>query len=292
MANTSSIPVDYLNYFCAVFFSFIGVLRSQELKSLKTYENSLVQFYRLQRTVEREECKDFKEKPIWRYPSDVEWQFSLSSIQFWLSKTITSSTPVSYLVFFCAVFFSFIGVLQSQELKSLKTYENSLVQFYRLQRTAEREEFKDFKEKPIWRYLPDVGLQFGLPSVQFRLSNYFEYKRDQHLIKSKLRGIDAKVQLKMNEKIQDLRIAFRKLELSLDKLKLGRGKLIYLKRLHAIDQECCRTENCTPGQCHRFDLNYYQATEAIKLKEMDYKIDVLELERMAKYELPTYDFVR
>jgi hypothetical protein len=22
--------------------------------------------------------------------------------------------------------------------------------------------------------LPDVGLQFGLPSVQFRLSNYFE----------------------------------------------------------------------------------------------------------------------
>jgi hypothetical protein len=39
-------------------------------------------------------------------------------------------------------------------------------------------------------------------------------------------------------------------------------------------------------------LGFYQAVEAIKLKEMDYNIDVLELERMAKYELPTYDFVR
>lgn len=122
-------------------------------------------------------------------------------------------------------------------------------------RIAEREEFKDFREKPIWRYLPGVGLQFGLPSVKFRLSNYFEYKRDQHLIKSKLRGIDAKVQLEMNEKIQDLRIAFRKLELSLDKLELGWGRMIYLEWLHAIDQECYRTENCTLGQCHRFDLD-------------------------------------
>jgi hypothetical protein len=96
----------------------------------------------------------------------------------------------------------------------------------------------------------------------------------------------------MNEKTQDLRITFRKFELSLDKSELGRGAMIYLERLHAIDQECYRTENCTLGQCHRFDLNYYWAIEAIKLKEMDYKIDVSELERMAKYELSIYDFVR
>jgi hypothetical protein len=68
--------------------------------------------------------------------------------------------------------------------------------------------------------------------------------------------------------------------------------MIYLERLHTIDQKCCQTENCTPGQCHRFDLNYYQAIEAIKLKETDYKIDVSELERTAKCELPTYDFVK
>jgi hypothetical protein len=152
--------------------------------------------------------------------------------------------------------FLFVGVSQSQELQTLKTYENSLVKFYRLQRTAEREEFKDFKEKPIWRYLPDVGLQFGLPSVQFRLSNYFEYKRDQHLVKSKLRGIDAKMQLEMNERVQDLRIAYNKLALNLKKLELAQGRLAYLEKIYAIDKECCGMQNCTPEQCHKFDLGF------------------------------------
>ena len=79
-----------------------------------------------------------------------------------------------YFLSFWATFSCFNGVLHGQEFKSLKMYEKSLIDFYRLQRTAEREEFKDFKEKLIGRYLPDVGLQFGLSSVQFRFSNYFE----------------------------------------------------------------------------------------------------------------------
>jgi hypothetical protein len=198
----------------------------------------------------------------------------------------------AYFLSFWMIFSSFGGVLHGQELKSLKMYEKSLIGFYRLQRTAEREEFKDFKEKPIWRYLPDVGLQFGLPSVQFRLSNYFEYKRDQHLIKSKLRGIDSKMQLEMNEKIQDLRIAFSKLELDLQKLKLAQGKIVFLEKLRAIDEEYCRSFECSPEQCHEPELSFYQAIEIIKLREVDYKIGILEIERSAKYNLPTFDFVR
>jgi hypothetical protein len=198
----------------------------------------------------------------------------------------------AYFLSFWMIFSSFSGALHGQRLKSLKMYEKSLIDFYRLQRTAEREEFKDFKEKPIWRYLPDVGLQFGLPSVQFRLSNYFEYKRDQHLIKSKLRGIDSKMQLEMNEKIQDLRIAFSKLELDLQKLKLAQGKIVFLEKLRAIDEECCRSFECSPEQCHESELSFYQAVEIIKLREVDYKIGILEIEQLAKYNLPTFDFVR
>lgn len=180
----------------------------------------------------------------------------------------------------------------SQELKPLLTYENSLHEFYMAQRHAQREEFKEFKEKPIWKYLPDVGLQFGLPSIQFRVSNYFQFKRDQHLLNAKVKSIDAKLQLEMNEQIQALRIAYQKLQLDAEKMKLAKGRQVFLERLHAIDVECCKRNECTPEECHKSELAFYQAIETIRLKELDYSISILELERMARYNLPNYNFFK
>jgi hypothetical protein len=100
------------------------------------------------------------------------------------------------------------------------------------------------------------------------------------------------MQLEMNEKIQDLRIAFSKLELDLQKLKLAQGKIVFLEKLRAIDEEYCRSFECSPEQCHESELSFYQAIEIIKLREVDYKIGILEIERSAKYNLPTFDFVR
>lgn len=200
--------------------------------------------------------------------------------------------PILAKMYIVTIFVSLPYVSISQELKPLIGYENSLRDFYKLKRHSQREEFKEFKAKPFWKYLPDIGLQFGLPSIQFRLSNYFQYKHDQHLQRIKLLSIDSKAQLEMNEKIQELRIDYQKLVIQQQRLSLAQAKLAKQMALFSIQYECCNRNECTPEECRLNDLRQFEASEAVRLLEMNYRVSLLELEKTAKYNLPTFDFVR
>jgi hypothetical protein len=87
-----------------------------------------------------------------------------------------------------SVFLSFWMIFSSfteykdKSLSRLKCTKRVFIDFYRLQRTAEREEFKDFKEKPVWRY--SYQMWAYMLSIQLA-SNYFE-AAGSALMKSKL----------------------------------------------------------------------------------------------------------
>lgn len=176
------------------------------------------------------------------------------------------------------------------ELREFSEYEKSLKSYYLKLWHAQREEFKDLNEKSFLYYAPSLGLQFGLPSVQFTTRDYANYKRDKMLLRSKLNSLDARLELEMNERLQGLEVEHHKIKLEYDKLAVYQGKLKYLRSLHEIKQECCRRRECTPEDCKKADLEMYGYEEQEKLTELEIGIKILDLEKLAKYKLPMEHF--
>lgn len=199
-----------------------------------------------------------------------------------------------FLLFF-GLFGLKIGVLVAQkpspiELKDFSEYQKSLKSYYLKLWHAKREEFKDLNEKSFLYYAPTIGLQFGLPSIQFSTRDYANYKRDRKLLKSKLNSLDETLELEMNERLQALKVEYEKVKIEYDKLAVFQGKMKYLKALHEIKQECCTKRECTPEECRKAELEMYEFEQNEKLTALNIKIQVLELEKNAKYGLPNEYF--
>lgn len=178
------------------------------------------------------------------------------------------------------------------ELKDFSEYQKSLKFYYLKLWHAKREEFKDLNEKSFFYYFPTFGLQFGLPSIQFTTRDYANYKRDKKLHTSKLNSLDETLELEMNEHLQALRVDYEKVKVEYDKLAVFQGRLKYLKSLHEIKKECCNRQACTPEECKKSDLEMFEFEQNEMLVALNIKIQVLELEKFAKYGLPNEYFTR
>lgn len=183
-------------------------------------------------------------------------------------------------------------VAQNTDLKDFEAYAKSLKSYYLKLWHAKREEFKDLNEKGWAYYLPSVGLQFGLPSVQFSTKEILAYKQEKRVFSGKLRSIDESLLLEMNERLQALRVEYEKIRVEYDKLAVLRLKNSYLKELHTIKQECCRKRECTPEECKKAELEMFEYEQTEKFMALNIKIQVLELEKNAKYGLPNEYFTR
>lgn len=211
------------------------------------------------------------------------------------SKMLSLKKSKKIIIF--GLFWLKIMVLMAQkpsptELKDFSEYQKSLKSYYLKLWHAKREEFKDLNEKSFLYYAPSIGLQFGLPSIQFSTRDYANYKREKKLLKSKLNSLDETLELEMNERLQALKVEYEKVKVEYDKLAVFQGKLKYLKALHEIKLECCTKRECTPEECRKAELEMYEFEQNDKLTALNIKIQVLELEKNAKYGLPNEYFTR
>lgn len=173
------------------------------------------------------------------------------------------------------------------ELQPLEVYQKSLKQFYNKSWTAQRKEFQDLNVKGIIFYLPSVGFQFGLPSVQFSLSNILNYKRDKKVNQSKLNSLDSKLELELNERLQELKSNYVAIEYEFDKIKAYERSWSSMRGIWAVKQECCNKNQCTPLECRQIEFESLQWEEKSRVMKADFVIKILELEKLAKYGLPS-----
>ena len=171
----------------------------------------------------------------------------------------------------------------ARELKPLAAYEASLQSYYQSAWKAGREEFKDLNRKSFWDYVPDVGFGWGLPIINWRLSNIFQYRRDRFLMDRRLKSLDMKMELEMNQQLQALGIEYEKLQLEQERIKVAQEKYTIEAAIYAIGVECCEKRECTPEQCRKKDLERFEASERIRVMRINYDIMVLELEKMAHF---------
>jgi hypothetical protein len=190
------------------------------------------------------------------------------------------------IVFVLVIFLtSFDGI--GRELRPLVVYEATLQSYYQSAWKAGREEFKDLNRKPFWDYVPDVGFGWGLPIINWRLSNIFQYRRDKYLMERKLKSLDMKMELEMNKQLQVLGLEYEKLILEKEKIKVAEEKYKIEEAIYTIGVECCQKRECTPEQCRKKDLERFESSERIRLMKIDFEILILELEKLSHFGLKT-----
>lgn len=103
--------------------------------------------------------------------------------------------------------------LRLEELPTLEELETSLKTYHNKLWLADRNEYLALKKKKWWYYLPSVGIQFGLPSVQFSTGTLAIIDRDKNIRAAKLKSIDLSRELEFNKQLQELRNKYRILEI-------------------------------------------------------------------------------
>ncbi|MCU0325579.1 MAG: hypothetical protein MUF45_10055, partial [Spirosomaceae bacterium] len=175
---------------------------------------------------------------------------------------------------------------QTPQLKPLEDYNKSLKYYHNKLWTAERKEFTDLNIKSFFYYLPNIGLQFGLPSIQFGLKDLLNYKREKKIFDSKLKSLDLTANVNLNEALQALQIEYNKTLVVSDRLKAFQAVTAIKKKIWNITQECCKKNECQPTECYKTELEITERSEQEFLLIAELRIKILEIEKLAKYNLP------
>jgi hypothetical protein len=172
------------------------------------------------------------------------------------------------------------------QLLNYDTYSISMKAYLNQQWTAERSEWTAAVRGQRWSYIPNVGLAFGLPTVGLNTGQIAAYKQQQGTNAAKLRAIDAKYQLLLNDQLNLLKIEVEKAGVEQAKLLTYSATLEARKSIFEIYQEAFKKKELKPLDFLQQKLAYESAVQQYLLAVKSYQIVVLEVERLAHYNMP------
>jgi hypothetical protein len=205
-----------------------------------------------------------------------------------MKRLYTPQTPLAF--FFLLSLFSLFSsnntICQVRALEPLKSYELSLKTYYNRKWTADRREFKTLSMKGWYYYLPNVGFTFGLPSIQFGTKDYLNFRREKKINEARLEMLDSQAELGFNENLQLLRKMYESLNQEFLKVKILEEKSELKLKIWAITEEGYKKHEIPPKDYYLAKLEEMDFSEAKRLLEVNYNQKAIELEILAKWELP------
>lgn len=175
---------------------------------------------------------------------------------------------------------------QRPELQTYATYAVSLKAYYNALWTADRAEFVDVQRGKNWNLVPSVGLVFGLPSVNLNTGQIAAYKQRQGETKAKLRSLELRYTVLLNQALNELQIELAKAAVEARKLELTGAGLSTKKRIYTISEEAYRKHEVSPLEFYRERLSYENAEHDRELAGSNYQLMVLSIEKLAHYHTP------
>ncbi len=172
------------------------------------------------------------------------------------------------------------------QLLNYDTYSLSMKRYLNQQWTAERAEFTEAVKGQRWSYIPSVGLAFGLPSIGLNTGQIASYKQAQGTNAAKLRAIDAKYHVLLNDQLNQLRIEIEKAENEQAKLLSYSTTMAARGRIFSIYQEQFKKREIKPLDFYQQQLSFESAQQEYVLATRSYFIVVLGVERLAHYNMP------
>jgi len=191
-----------------------------------------------------------------------------------------------------ACFFLFVlllalsGKSAKAQLLTYETYASSLRSYVGQSWAAERAEFTQQIRGQRWAYLPNVGLAFGLPSIGLNTGQIASYKQQQGSNAAKVRAIDARYKVLLNDQLNQLRIEVEKAgieEQKLNSLVIGLGTK---RKIFSIYQEAYSKRELKALDYYSQKLSIQSAEQEYALGLQNFRITILEVERLAHYKMP------
>lgn len=173
-------------------------------------------------------------------------------------------------------------------LEKLEVYENSIEDYYGRKWKAERKEYEIVNEKKIWRYLPSVGITFGMPTINFNPYIISQAKQERAIFEAKLSSLDKRYNLDFEEQLQAVRNEYYKLRVTEEHLE--REKAIIKMWIDFFNDFTSNEEHdkiITPKEFRlKIIENSTRSMEYERRKNL-YYLAILDFQKLSKYQLPS-----
>ncbi len=178
------------------------------------------------------------------------------------------------------------GISAKAQLMNYDTYAISLKSYYNKLWAAERAEFVDIEQGKKWNMVPSFGVAFGLPSINMNTGQIAAYKARQAEVKAKLKSIDMKYEVQLNEGLNNLKIEISKANNAELKLDDYSSVLAARGQIFKIYQEAFNKKEMKPIDFYKEKLIIETANQEYQRAVRDFQVMILEIEKLARYDMP------
>lgn len=207
-----------------------------------------------------------------------------------MSIMFTPLTPRSLFIA-CLFVFSVMlvnpGIAQFVKLHPLQEYEASLKVFHTQKVRTQCVEFEQKTRMKWWYYLPNIGIQFGFPSITAGTSQLVNIDQTKQQNRAKLAAIVSQGLLDYRTELHQLRNMYEALKVEQDALTYSQTTQHLENRLLNIAEEANAKKEIKPVEHVEAALRFQRQWMANDRMERDMALKILELIRLARYEFPT-----
>lgn len=166
-----------------------------------------------------------------------------------------------------------------QEFVQLWVLEKSLKEQLIKEREAEKEIY-NFKEKGKWlKYVPNVGLQFGLPSVTWGTGTVYKIKNDKQIKAAALQSLEQKYQARYEQELKSLQHEYKKYRVKFQQLIRAEARIMNDSLIFAIHEEAYAKNEIAPLEFYTKRKAYFSTLEVLEKQREE-----LELFKLSIYQ--------
>lgn len=202
----------------------------------------------------------------------------------------TPLTPRSLFIaclFVSGVMLANPGIAQFVKLQPLTEYESSLKVFHMQKVQTQRVEFEQKTKMKWWYYIPSIGFQFGLPSINTGTSQLVNIDQTKQQNRAKLAAIVSQGLLDYRTELHQLRNMYEALKIERDAMAYALATQKLENRILNIAEESNNKKEIKPVEYIESLLRFQRNWMVNDRMERDFALKILEMARFARYQFPT-----
>ncbi|MVM42247.1 hypothetical protein GO730_38775 [Spirosoma sp. HMF3257] len=180
-----------------------------------------------------------------------------------------------------------LGKAQIVRLYPLTDYEASLRAYHTAKVKAACVEFEARTKMKWWYYLPNIGFQFGLPSVTAGTSQLITIDQTKQQNRVKLAAIITQGLLDYQTELHQLRSMYAAAQIERDAVDELNTSWNTENKIFEIAKEAHQKQEINPVDYYQALLKLQKEYSASKARYQQYTFRVIELAKFARHQFPT-----
>lgn len=175
---------------------------------------------------------------------------------------------------------------QIYPLYPLGDYEASLKAYHTAKLNAACLEFQQRTKTKWWYYLPNIGIQFGFPSITAGTNQLVQIDQTKQQNRVKLAAIISQANLEYQGEIHKLRVLYTEAQLERDIVGELQTSFRLEDKILDIKKEAFEKKEMNPVEYYQALLNFQRTFSANNARYQVYNVKAIEVGHFARYDFP------